>query len=298
MNLTGKLQELFTLIERNNVEFLFSQLGDKFLNKGDKKLLKDAGIDVTKIPRKEVVDNLYKFGIIAESLGDERTKNLNLKGFKKFIADRNFVPLNTMEQEALDFVKHRIYNDIKGLTGKTSQNLSRIMLDSERKKAERTRKIIADKTQEAILYRKDQRWLSSEIANATGDYLRNFDRIANYVLHEAYARGRMAAMLRKSEGEDVKVFFKVHRNACKYCKGLYLESNGTPKVFDLSTLISNGDNIGRKAKDWKPVVGSVHPNCRCEIFQVRIADKRFKPQEKQQRNVLRERGVRVKVKVG
>ena len=39
----------------------------------------------------------------------------------------------------------------------------------------------------------------------------------------------------------------------------------TPKVFKMSELIANGDNYGLKQADWKPVVGTIHPNCMCPL---------------------------------
>jgi hypothetical protein len=300
MNLSDKIQDIFDVIEKNNIEFLAKQVGSDFLTKKDKKILKDNGIDLNNLPKDFVVDNIFKFGILAESLSDSRTKDLTLKQFKKFIADRNFIPLNNTEKEALNFVKSRVYNDIKGLGNKMSQRLGGVQIEVDQKKRERIQKIINDKTQEAILFRRDKKWLASELANATKDYLRNFERIANYVLHEAYNRGRIASMFRKSEGEDVKVFFKVHKNACINCKTLYLNSDGSAKIFDLSQILSNGNNIGLKVKDWKATASPVHPNCRCEIFQHRTitAKQPESTQKKTKRNVLRERGVSVKVKIG
>jgi len=50
---------------------------------------------------------------------------------------------------------------------------------------------------------------------------------------------------------------------CPHCRRLYLKPDGTPKVFSMKQLLSNGTNYGRKTADWKPVVGATHPNCRC-----------------------------------
>jgi hypothetical protein len=55
---------------------------------------------------------------------------------------------------------------------------------------------------------------------------------------------------------------------CKKCHGLYLNVNGTPKVFKMSELIANGSNYGKKAADWKPCLTSLHPNCRCLLSEV------------------------------
>lgn len=35
-----------------------------------------------------------------------------------------------------------------------------------------------------------------------------------------------------------------------------------PKIYKLSTLLSNGSNQGLPTSAWKPVIGSTHPNTR------------------------------------
>jgi len=68
--------------------------------------------------------------------------------------------------------------------------------------------------------------------------------------------------------------------ACAQCKHLYLEEDGTPRIFDLAELVGNGMNIGRKAhpvrsgevvpggredgqETLKAVAGLVHNFCQC-----------------------------------
>ena len=38
-----------------------------------------------------------------------------------------------------------------------------------------------------------------------------------------------------------------------------------PIIFKLSELKANGTNVGRKVADYLPVVGSLHPRCRCTL---------------------------------
>jgi hypothetical protein len=299
MNLTiDKIDELFTIIDRNNMTFLASQIGEDFLSKKDKILLKNSGIDLSKLPKQYVLDNAFKFGIIASSIGDERTKQFTYNSFKKFIADNNYIPLNSNEKAALDFIKSRLYNDIKGLGNKYSQKLGSILIEKDRKKRILIEGVIRDKSIAAVQLRKDKKWLASEIRNATKDYERNFERIADYILHEAYSQGRIASMLKEDKAEEVEVYFMVNRAACKQCKGAYLHANGKPKIFKLSTIINNGTNIGRKQNQWLPVSPPLHPNCRCEIVKKRKGYTTSLKPNKPKRDVLSERGVRVRVKVG
>jgi len=61
---------------------------------------------------------------------------------------------------------------------------------------------------------------------------------------------------------------------CPYCKLLFLDDNGEPKVFKLSKIEGNS-NIGRKAgkpepgkTQWLPTVDAVHPHCRCQLIRI------------------------------
>ena len=50
---------------------------------------------------------------------------------------------------------------------------------------------------------------------------------------------------------------------CKWCRRFYNDSDGSPKVYRLSTILANGSNFGKKPDEWKPVAGATHPNERC-----------------------------------
>lgn len=52
------------------------------------------------------------------------------------------------------------------------------------------------------------------------------------------------------------------------CLRLHLGPDGNPRLFRLSTLEANGTNVGKKAADWKPGVGPVHPHCQCVLQRV------------------------------
>ena len=91
---------------------------------------------------------------------------------------------------------------------------------------------------------------------------------------------------------------------CQHCIRLYTTGGiGTkPRVFKLIDLIANGDNIGIKAKDWKPTLGPIHPFCRCNLRykpKTYVWDKEtesFEPPKEYKRKV--ERRSKVKIFVG
>ena len=106
--------------------------------------------------------------------------------------------------------------------------------------------------------------MASEIGHATGDWERDFLRIAYYVLHNAYNYGRARTIFR-DYGEDAEVYFNVLKGACKHCMELYLtdpdDIESPPKIFKLKDVLANGNNIGRKVADWLPTISPIHPYC-------------------------------------
>lgn len=249
--------------------FIGQNIGKDVLSKKDIKLLKSRGIDVTKLPKQTIADYAYQFGIIAQALGDKRSKDLTFDQLKKFIESKNYIPLTSSEKAALGFVKQQMYSDIKGLGNRISQDFSQIAIEVDQKRRIKYENIIKNEAIKALEYRKSVSELSSEIGHKTKDWARDFDRISDYVMHNAFQQG-IASNLLKNHGEDVKVFFSVYPGACKHCIRIYLTDGigSKPKQFTLKSVIANGSNIGRKVIDWKPSISPLHPWCRCTLHVV------------------------------
>lgn len=94
---------------------------------------------------------------------------------------------------------------------------------------------------------------------------RNWALVVQTELHNAQEHGKALGMARG--GRDPLVFKRPRPDACRFCKMLYLNGN-RPRLFRLSVLVKNGTNYNRKAKQWKAVVGCVHPACQCEMYEL------------------------------
>ncbi len=119
-----------------------------------------------------------------------------------------------------------------------------------------------------------------ELRENLGTTGRDWDRVAFSEIQDAASNGRAMDLLEK-RGGDVMVMKIPQPTACPQCIALYLNDDGTPRVFPLRELMANGSNIGRKpmpvrkgrvvsydrmdgAQTVLPVVGQVHPWCQCE----------------------------------
>lgn len=142
------------------------------------------------------------------------------------------------------------------------------------------------KQDEEIPERYAENWqeFASELRQAMDDKARDWQRVAYTETVTAQQNGRAHQLLSES-GPDTLVYKMPLPTACAQCRHAYLEEDGfTPKIFRLSDLLHNGDNIGRKphptrggkvvpggrpdgAETMKPVSGTMHPFCACRLYR-------------------------------
>ena len=264
-----QIQELLSIIDNFHILFIAQTVGADVLTPNEIQILKDNGIDVAKFVGKDgKIDHAFKFGVLAEALGTKKAKTLNYDKLKQFINSGNFIPLTKTEESVLRSVKFQAYNDIKGLGNKINKEFTQILIEVDKEQRAKYEDKILTETEEAILNRETQSQLASRIGHKTGDWSRDLDRIADFLMHSALDYGKVMKIL-EEDGEDGEVYKSVYKGACKHCIEKYL-TNGLgsePRIFKVKDLLANGTNIGRNTKDWKAVVGPLHPFCRCEAHK-------------------------------
>jgi len=262
----NQINELLGILERQHIIFLAENVGKDILSSEDTRILKKHGIDVEKLPKIGKIEQAYRFGMLADALGSKAAKGLSYAKFAEMLEAGRFFPLTAAEKASLDIVKLQSYKDIKGLGNRISGDLTQTFIEVDKKQREKYTQIIRDEATKAIANRDGVRELSSRLKKKTKDWARDFDRIADYIMHDAFSRGK-ADLIEKRRGKGALVYMEVLPNACKKCKELYTKNGREPIVFPLKYILNNGSNIGKKQKDWKPVVPPLHPWCRCEMFE-------------------------------
>ena len=100
--------------------------------------------------------------------------------------------------------------------------------------------------------------LASDLGHYTKKWNIDWRRIAHHIIQDYY-NIRQAQTYLKMYGSDQKVYKFIDKTYCPDCFALYLTDinnpKSEPKLFTLSELIANGSNLGKKKKDWKPVIG-------------------------------------------
>lgn len=281
----AEIQQLALILERTHLAFIGSQLGTDILTPKDVRTLREHGIDVSLMPKTGKVDLAFKFGLLAQALGKKEARNMSFAEMKGFIESGHFVPLSTQEKFALQAVKQHAYSDIKGLENRIVRDTNQIVIEKSRARRLRYEKLIRDVAVKSVRNGATASQMASELGHKTQDWARDFDRIADYVLHESFDLGK-AYSVQRSFGDNALVYKEVYDGACDHCQDLYLTDGigSRPKLFVLKDLLANGSNVGRKTKEWLPVVGPTHPWCRCELENVPPnyawdeASKSFQPQ--------------------
>lgn len=184
----------------------------------------------------------------------------------------NPIQLSAVEKEAIDWARHSAAVHVRGLGNQVADDFSTVAIEADRQLRKEYEKVIRDEVVEGIDERKAWREVASSIGHATEDWSRDLGRIAATEMQRAMQEG-FAQGLTKREGGDPDAIMVAKfpmPDACKHCVAHHLTAGqgSAPRVFKLSTLEANGSNVGRKAAEWKPVVGPLHPWCACELVHV------------------------------
>lgn len=296
-----QIQELENIIKLYHLGFIAENVGIDILSQEDINLLKNVGFKI--IPEKlTTIDYAFRFGIISTSLKEAELQKWKFKDLKKHIQSNNFIPLTKYEKAVIQSIKTQSLKDIKGLGNRIDADIKTLLIDVDQEKRKKYEELIREEAIKTVEKRGTINNLVKKIAEKTQDWNRDFGRIADFIMHTAFDEGR-ATILRENYGDNALVYKDVYEGACEECIKLYL-TNGfgsEPIKYKLIELISNGNNIGRKTKEWKPVIGPLHPWCRCTLHHIpedSIWDSNLKGYKEGEFKRKVERKTKIKVQIG
>jgi hypothetical protein len=225
--------------------------------------LKDKGLVNVQV---NSIEDAYLYGQVLAMMDDPKFANMSYEQFKQHI-QKNPIPLSPIEIQAVNFAQQQAGQYCRGLGNRVDSSTGQILIEADAALRQQLRDTIKTKTAENVAKRESLKKLKSELGWATRDWARDWQRIANTEKQNAMQRG-VADHYGKRYGGDVFVSKRPMPDACKHCKRLHLGPDGQPRIFKLSELEANGTNVGRKAAEWLPVVGTVHPHCQCQMVRV------------------------------
>ena len=176
-------------------------------------------------------------------------------------------PLTRMELAAVDHAKQWAGDHCKALGNRMEDQILSAVNPEDAALRERLLGVIKDETAQALARRETVAHLRSRLGELSGDWSRDWLRIATTEMTTAQEYGTADAY-ESQHGPDVLYSKIPNPDACPKCRSAYLDDDGRPKVFRLADLRANGTNVGRKQAEWLPVVGSHHPWCMCRGVRV------------------------------
>lgn len=300
---SNQIAELLELLEYQHVLFGARYVGVDILSDDDLQLLSKYGVDPVTLSSISSVEEAYRFGMLSEVLSNERVKRMTYDELKKFISEGKYLPYTSQEKATLKHLKQSTYSHIKGLGNKISQDARTVIIEADQRRRVKYEKVLKKELSRAALNRQTITETVLNIGHRTGDWSRDFGRIVETELHNAFEQGRAATIRRKTGTGETKVYKDVYPGACRHCIRLFLTGGigSKPRIFTLNELEENGTNYGLKPIDWKPVLGPVHPWCRCTVNQVpegyewNEEDESFTKPAEFHRKVERRSKIRIKV---
>lgn len=282
------------LIKLYHLNFLYDTIGGDYLSEDEINFLKDnlgkSKLDSSKIP---LLDRIFAFGQVAQKIGLENANKITKKDLKDWLKD-NKVKVTTQ----LEKIKAQAYLDVLSKQFQIEKDLRQGVLNEANKEDFKMSNVVD------YIKSKFEDWA----------YLKN---TISYVSESALNEGKVEEIKNQAgkEGESDPLVYKVpimDEKLCPSCRNAYLNRDGSPRLFRLSELSANGTNIGKKQRDWLPVLGMMHPHCRCllQYFEELPGTKRsdYEFNEEKQRYILKEKDLdktrkverksRVKIDIG
>lgn len=261
-----QVERIAAIIRDRHLEFVINTLGPDAVTMEELKKLKDSGY-ISADPTQLHFDS-YLMGRVVAKLKEGQAKHWTFQELQRHLF-ANPIPMRATELKAAEHAARRGAVYVRGLADEMVKNVS-AKLTEESEKIRRTlpQQVIAEEVEQAIRNRTTARALASDLFHAIDDKGRDFQRVAHTELQNAYSIGA-ADEIQEQHGDEARVYKRPNPDACAYCVKLYLKKDGvTPRIFRMSEITSNGTNVGRKAADWKPVIGATHPYCECTLMHM------------------------------
>lgn len=260
-----QLKEIAKIIDNHVGVMMHIVTGD---GKPDSDLMKKLGITQGFV---DMLRNSYILGKLVMMLKETDLSKVTFAELKEKAKEFS---LTTVERNSLKYAREQAGRYVTALGQKISGAVNGAITNANQQANLEViqRNIIKDTTAQSILKQQTRGKLASELGHNIGDWKRDWQRVAHTEMWNAKLQGEVITILQgeaiysNTKGGETTVFRRPAPDACIHCKRLYLESDGvTPRLFKLSELVNNGNNVGKKVGDWLPITGTTHPNCTCPI---------------------------------
>lgn len=266
------LQRIKEIIDKHYASLTISTLGSSVFTKDELKQLKLLGIDTSN--KDSFLELVYNHNFINEQgkldvpVSTPEMKNQQkIPGIKPVGEAHNYSAehLNSNSRHLVDKLRNDVKSRMEGIIRDTNNSYKFNALQNLYRTGESDELV-----KESTIGK-----LKQQLRDFSSEPNRNWDRIVRTEMSNAVGMGSVDRIVSENKDksiDDVYVYRIVVADGalCKYCRRFYVDSDGSPKVYKLSTLLNNGSNYGKKADQWRPVSVATHPNERCsQIVELR-----------------------------
>ena len=304
----NEIQRLFGIIDFRLAKIIADVLGVNQLTPEDKILLERNNVEWRKeLGKISPYYQSYLFGKLSGVLSPSQLQSIDYNDFSQYIERKQFKTLSNTEKAMFNAAATRSYAYIKSMGSRMKDIINNAVSQEEIKLLTEQQRILEHTTIkremiEGVLKKKSIQSIVSDIGHSLEDWNRDWGRIVETEMQGIYQIG-VAQQIMENHGAEALVYKEVYPQACSSCIYAYTTQGigSKPRIFKLIDLIANGDNIGLKRKDWKPVLGPQHPFCRCNLRYIPkgyIWDDELKtsiPPKDYKRKIQRESKVRIYV---
>lgn len=266
----AQIQEILSIVEYQSAFLVAANIGTDVLSQDEINVLKKFDTSVEDLYQKfpPAVKSFF-FGRLSALIGDYNTQQISYSDFLQYLNKSQYIPLSTQDKNELGLIKQMSTSHIRSFGSKIRSNINNIILEEGSNQREQYAKVLKRELSRATVDKKSLTSIVSAIGKQTGNWTKDWGRIVDTEMNNIYQEGR-AQTISNIFSPEAKVYKMPYPDACRHCIRLYLTSGvgSKPKVFTLEEMISFGTNVGRKVADWEPVLGSMHPHCRCHLVHV------------------------------
>lgn len=257
-----KIERIKSIIAKHFVKLIIGTVGNKVFTATELKELEDQGINTK--DKTSLLSLIYYNNYLNESSSKQMAKTI-----PQAITQQSKVPAEETHVAAVEHLNDNYRQLVEKLTQSAQSRFEGLIRDTNMDyRNEVLQNIDRPDYLSNLVKQSTVGGLKQKLRDFSSDSYRDWKRVAVTEIANSVGMGAMDRVVDDNQGKDFDEVYvyritKGDSKVCKYCKAFFEDSDGSPKVYKLSTIMANGTNYGKKAVDWKPVAGNVHPGERC-----------------------------------
>ena len=260
----SSLKKIKKIIDRKYKQITISVLGKSVFSASDLRIMQDAGIDISN--DLSFLELTYIHNFLNNGVSEPKPKVVGEMLIQQ--ATPGIMPQGEAHDYAIEHTNESVAQLLQKMKGDVSTRIESIVRETNNQyKANALQNLRRSDEADLLVKESMVSQIKQRLRDASGDATRNWTRIASTEISNAMGIGSVDSIVVKNQDTSLKEIyvFRIPVNddrLCRWCRALYLDSDGSPRLYRLATLLSNGSNYGRKPNEWKAVITATHPNDR------------------------------------